>query len=104
MVKHARRRLRAGRPDFSKGGVPTRQAEVLPNLSRRNRTGKLRWGMAAGLPAGPGAVPQRRGRVMARSDPLPQGGGEPRLSRASVGRLSLYLRRLEGLFREGVAK
>jgi redox-sensing transcriptional repressor len=28
---------------------------------------------------------------------------EPRLSRASVGRLSLYLRRLEGLLREGAA-
>ena len=28
-------------------------------------------------------------------------GTEPRLSRASVGRLSLYLRRLEGLLREG---
>jgi redox-sensing transcriptional repressor len=28
-------------------------------------------------------------------------GTEPRLSRASVGRLSLYLRRLEGLSREG---
>jgi redox-sensing transcriptional repressor len=28
-------------------------------------------------------------------------GAEPRLSRASVGRLSLYLRRLEGLLREG---
>jgi redox-sensing transcriptional repressor len=31
-------------------------------------------------------------------------GSEPRLSRAGVGRLSLYLRRLEGLSREGVAK
>jgi redox-sensing transcriptional repressor len=31
-------------------------------------------------------------------------GGEVRLSRASVGRLSLYLRRVEGLFREGVTK
>src|SRR5690349_2708611 len=29
---------------------------------------------------------------------------EPRLSRASVGRLSLYLRRLEGLLREGTTK
>src|SRR5262245_26176806 len=28
---------------------------------------------------------------------------EPRLSRASAGRLSLYLRRLDGLLREGVA-
>jgi redox-sensing transcriptional repressor len=28
--------------------------------------------------------------------------GEPRLSRASVGRLSLYLRRLEGLLRDGL--
>jgi redox-sensing transcriptional repressor len=31
-------------------------------------------------------------------------GGELRLSRASVGRLSLYLRCLEGLLRDGVAK
>ncbi len=31
-------------------------------------------------------------------------GTEPRLSRASVGRLSLYLRRLEALLREGATK
>jgi redox-sensing transcriptional repressor len=31
-------------------------------------------------------------------------GAEPRLSRASVGRLSLYLRRLESLLREGTTK
>ncbi len=31
-------------------------------------------------------------------------GTEPRLSRASVGRLSLYLRRLEALLREGTTK
>ncbi len=31
-------------------------------------------------------------------------GAEPRLSRACVGRLSLYLHRLEGLIREGTAK
>jgi redox-sensing transcriptional repressor len=31
-------------------------------------------------------------------------GGEPRLSRASVGRLSLYLRHLEGLGRDGIRK
>jgi redox-sensing transcriptional repressor len=31
-------------------------------------------------------------------------GSEPRLPRASVGRLSLYLRRLEELLREGAAK
>jgi redox-sensing transcriptional repressor len=31
-------------------------------------------------------------------------GAEPRLSRASVGRLSLYLRRLEALVREGATK
>ena len=31
-------------------------------------------------------------------------GAEPRLSRASVGRLSLYLRRLEELVREGAVK
>src|SRR5438128_8336070 len=30
-------------------------------------------------------------------------GSEPHLSRASVGRLSLYLRRLEGLLREGAS-
>jgi redox-sensing transcriptional repressor len=39
---------------------------------------------------------------MTRADPARETGGEPRLSRASVGRLSLYLRRLEGLLREGV--
>jgi redox-sensing transcriptional repressor len=33
-----------------------------------------------------------------------EGGSEPRLSRASVGRFSLYLRRLEGLLREGILK
>jgi redox-sensing transcriptional repressor len=33
-----------------------------------------------------------------------ESGAESRLSRASVGRLSLYLRHLEGLRREGVAK
>lgn len=32
------------------------------------------------------------------------GGGEPRLSRASVGRLSLYLRHLERFLREGSPK
>jgi len=31
-------------------------------------------------------------------------GSDPRLSRASVGRLSLYLRRLEGFLRQGVLK
>src|SRR5712691_9744747 len=31
----------------------------------------------------------------------PTSGSEGRLSRAGVGRLSLYLRRLEGLLREG---
>jgi redox-sensing transcriptional repressor len=36
--------------------------------------------------------------------PRDAAGGEPRLSRASVGRLSLYLRRLENLHRAGVAK
>src|SRR5689334_8451424 len=34
----------------------------------------------------------------------PTSGGEPRLSRAGVGRLSLYLRHLEALRREGVRK
>ncbi len=33
----------------------------------------------------------------------PPNGHEPRLSRASVGRLSLYLRQLEALLREGAA-
>jgi redox-sensing transcriptional repressor len=36
--------------------------------------------------------------------PPPRNGSEPRLSRASVGRLSLYLRRLEGLLREGTTR
>jgi redox-sensing transcriptional repressor len=42
---------------------------------------------------------------MSRDDdpPRPANGTEPRLSRASVGRLSLYLRRLESLLREGAA-
>src|SRR5437899_203950 len=31
-------------------------------------------------------------------------GGEPRPSRASVGRFSLYLRHLEGLLRDGTQK
>jgi redox-sensing transcriptional repressor len=34
----------------------------------------------------------------------PANGGDPRPSRATVGRLSLYLRRLEALLREGTAK
>jgi redox-sensing transcriptional repressor len=34
---------------------------------------------------------------------MAQSGGEVRLSRASVGRLSLYLRRLEGLLQQGAA-
>jgi redox-sensing transcriptional repressor len=34
----------------------------------------------------------------------PQNGCDARLSRASVARLSLYLRRLEGLLREGLSK
>jgi redox-sensing transcriptional repressor len=39
---------------------------------------------------------------MSKGDPLREvSAGEPRLSRASVGRLSLYLRRLEGLLQEG---
>src|SRR5262249_35756518 len=46
-------------------------------------------------------------RSMSKADPsTPQGpanGNEPRLSRASVGRLSLYLRRLERFQSEGVA-
>jgi redox-sensing transcriptional repressor len=40
---------------------------------------------------------------MTRADPPREIGPEPRLSRASVGRFSLYLRRLEGLLREGAA-
>ena len=35
---------------------------------------------------------------------MAQSGGEVRLSRASVGRLSLYLRLLEGMQRDGVTK
>jgi redox-sensing transcriptional repressor len=38
------------------------------------------------------------------SNPPPRNGSEPRLSRATVGRLSLYLRRLEGLLRDGTAR
>src|SRR5205807_1034094 len=34
----------------------------------------------------------------------PANGSEPRPSRASVGRLSLYLRRLEGLLRDGTTR
>src|SRR5438132_394223 len=34
----------------------------------------------------------------------PANGSDPRPSRATVGRLSLYLRRLESLLREGTAK
>src|ERR1700722_12965174 len=42
---------------------------------------------------------------MAKGEPFREvNGNEPRLSRASVGRLSLYLRRLESLLREGAAK
>lgn len=43
------------------------------------------------------------GEAMAREDELAarNGGHEARLSRASVARLSLYLRRLEGLLRDG---
>src|SRR5882672_7894309 len=41
---------------------------------------------------------------MARMEGARESNGvEPRPSRASVGRLSLYLRRLEGLEREGAA-
>ena len=48
-----------------------------------------------------------RGRSLpgpVRGSRSPVNGNEPRLSRASVGRLSLYLRRLEGLLREGSGK
>jgi redox-sensing transcriptional repressor len=41
---------------------------------------------------------------MSTTDTLPGVSGEGRLSRAGVGRLSLYLRYLEGLVPEGVAK
>jgi len=44
---------------------------------------------------------------MGKADPFreaPADGGEPRLSRASVGRFSLYLRHLEGLRSEGAKK
>jgi redox-sensing transcriptional repressor len=37
-------------------------------------------------------------------NPPPRNGSDSRLSRASVGRLSLYLRRLEGLLREGTTR
>src|SRR5947209_20182646 len=41
---------------------------------------------------------------MGKGDPGREANGsDSRLSRASVGRLSLYLRRLEGLLREGAA-
>jgi redox-sensing transcriptional repressor len=39
--------------------------------------------------------------VPSRDVPIPADTGEPRLSRASVGRFSLYLRHLEGLRSEG---
>jgi redox-sensing transcriptional repressor len=39
-----------------------------------------------------------------RGDLREAAGGDARLSRPSAGRLSLYLRRLEGLLREGAAK
>lgn len=55
---------------------------------------------------GPGREgrPREQQRSMARTDPSQEAdSGEPRLSRASVGRLSLYLRRLEGLYRDGTA-
>lgn len=40
---------------------------------------------------------------MGKGEASRETGGEPRLSRASVGRLSLYLRRLEQFVREGSA-
>src|SRR5947209_674663 len=40
---------------------------------------------------------------LAREPPVTADGSEPRLSRASVGRLSLYLRRLTRFQREGAA-
>jgi redox-sensing transcriptional repressor len=45
------------------------------------------------------------GKELYRSKPLADSanGADPRPSRASVGRLSLYLRHLEGLLREGTA-
>lgn len=39
-----------------------------------------------------------------RKHTRPDASAEPRLSRASVGRLSLYLRRLEELLRDGIAR
>ncbi len=45
------------------------------------------------------------GRASVAKSAMPRGEEpEPRLSRASVGRLSLYLRRLEALLREGATK
>jgi redox-sensing transcriptional repressor len=43
--------------------------------------------------------PKQKRAAVREPDPI-----EPRLSRASVGRLSLYLRRLQGLLREGGTK
>lgn len=39
---------------------------------------------------------------MSKDASQPGGNGEPQLSRATVGRLSLYLRTLQGMVREGV--
>ena len=41
---------------------------------------------------------------MGKAEASRETANEPRLSRASVGRLSLYLRRLEAFQREGSAK
>src|SRR5262249_3096048 len=50
--------------------------------------------------------PPRQGSMSREeaSTPRAANGSEPRPSRASVGRLSLYLRRLEVLLREGTSK
>jgi redox-sensing transcriptional repressor len=53
-------------------------------------------------PSAPAGQPEGASPVT-RKDAAPANGTEPRLSRASAGRFSLYLRRLERLDREGYA-
>src|SRR4051812_19744532 len=65
-------------------------------FSGRGRAGRIDSPREAG--SGPSAPPgSGGGRGMSKGDP----SGEARLSRASVGRLSLYLRRLKGLLQDG---
>src|SRR4051812_1332881 len=53
-----------------------------------------------------GGCPGRTGTMSKEGDPAGRtpNGSDPRPSRASVGRFSLYLRRLEGLLREGTTR